>query len=208
VRTREFARRIEALPVTMFTHRLFAFLGCCALAVVGSACASVPAEVASAKHLQIEYHDFRTNTSFVLGDESDPAFEDLYSKKRTQANVKVTTAAHLQEVVAELDAANYFELAGNVESAAELDGQNPYKLFIVRADGRPYSMHLAKGVAAANKDVAVAMSEAALIVTRAFDAVPQLQWVDTKGAGANFYEEERKRLTEQNKDRKVDGERQ
>lgn len=166
---------------------------------------SAPDEIENAKHLRITYHDFRTDKSFVLGDKDDPEFANLYSKKQNTAGVKITDAEHLKEVVAELAAVDYFEHAGGVASPEEIAGENPYKFFCVVADGRPYSLYLAKGVAAANKDIALSMSKAAEIVTRAFNAVPQLQWIDTKGAGDRFYEQERERLKREAEATKKDG---
>lgn len=179
----------------MIPRRLLAVLQAAALGFAAIGCAaSRPAAIDEAKYLRITYHDFRTQRSFVLGDKDDPEFSNLYSKKQNTAGIKITDAEHLKRVVDELAEADYFEHAGQVASPEEIAGQNPYKYFCVLADGRPYSLYLAKGVAAANKDIAISMSKAAEIVTRAFNEVPQLQWLDTKGAGDRFYEQERERL--------------
>lgn len=184
------ARRPSALlPIALLALRLFG-LGALAIGCAGSQ----PKEVVAATRLRIAYHDFRTQKSFVLGDKDDPEFENLYSKRVDTAGVKITDAEHLRRVVDELAAADYFENAGSVDSPEQIAQENPYKFFVVHADGRPYSLYLAKGVAAANKDIAVSMSKAAEIVTRAFNEVPQLQWVDIKGAGEKFYEQEQERL--------------
>lgn len=181
-------------PSALLPRAVFA-LGLFGLGAFASGCAgSQPEEVAAATRLRIAYHDFRTQKSFVLGDKDDPEFANLYSKRVDTAGVKITDAEHLRRVVDELAAIDYFDNAGSIGSPEQIAHENPYKFFVVHADGHPYSLYLAKGVAAANKDVAVSMSKAAEIVTRAFNEVPQLQWVDTKGAGEKYYEQEQERL--------------
>ncbi len=183
-------RRCFALPAFLLAAVASMAVGCAS---------STPTDIDSAQRLRVAYFDFRTGKHFEIGDRDDPQFRDLYSKKQSAAGVKVTDAEHLKQVVSELAAADYFEYAGNLAGPEQVSGEGPYKFFLVTADGHPYSLYLAKGVAAANKDIALTMSKATDIVMRAFNDIPQLQWVDTQGKGSEFYKDEQKQLQEQNK---------
>lgn len=176
--------------------RLFGFL---LVMLTGFGCSgSLPSNVESATLLRVSYYDFRTNTSFVLASVNDPQMKDLYSQRKKSANIKVTDDASLHEVVRKLAAADFFEHAGNIDNPNAIADQNPYKFIVVHADGQPYSLYLAKGVAAANKDIGVALSESATILIEALNEVQQLQWVDDGGLGSTYFEKERERVQKEN----------
>lgn len=172
-----------------------------ALLLANGCAATLPADVEQAKTLRISYFDFRTDRALVLVGRDDPDFKDRYSKAQGEANVKLADAEQLQRIVAAATEAGYFEYAVPIGGPEEVEAAKKFKLFVIHADGRPYSLLLAEGVGKANRDVIVAFNETAEAFFVEFNSINSLQWVDPEKAGENLFEQERERIRRENQQR-------
>jgi hypothetical protein len=165
------------------------------------ACAGAPPAVLEAKSLRISYYDFRTEHALILVSAGDPGYRDLYSKAKQDANVKLAEEAELREIVRQAADAGFFEHSGGFDGPAAITVDNPYRMVVIHADGRPHSLLLAKGIGAAQPEIVEVFNEVQRIFVDRFNAIHSLQWVDPGEGEGNFFEREKERIAEENRRR-------
>lgn len=163
-----------------------------------AACASAPSEVTGAKDIAITYWDLRTNQAMALVSANNPKYQDLYSKQRAEGNMKVATDEQLRSIVDRAASADFFDYAEPIRNPDESTAETKYRMLVILADDRPYSLLLYKGLADQKGVGAVnafnATNDAFLSV---FNSITAMQYVTSTSSGSNFAADQQKSLEEQ-----------
>jgi len=166
-----------------------------------AACAALPSQVQEARHLTVTYWDFRADAHITLASETDPLYEDLYSKPLDTAAIKLAPDEELEELVRYASSMNFFEDAGNLPGpTADLD-ERGFGMIVVQADDQYYSMLLDKASIEADPDLLENFSAFRERIRALYDSIQQLQFIQTHGAGTNYFEQEQERLRRENQER-------
>lgn len=165
-------------------------------------CASTPAQVRDAANLRVSYWDFKTDASMILVNESNPEFQDLYSRPRENADTKLAADEDLRDLVEFASDNGFFEKAGNDSEPDRAIRANAHRMIVITADQKNYSLVQEIGLGARDPDAVAAFLEIQERIRLMYNNIHQLQYISTgAGGGSDYFDRERERLQRENKAR-------
>jgi hypothetical protein len=173
-----------------------------AILAAATGCSSLPGPVADAENLALSLTDYRTDKTLSLVNDTNPDFQDLYSQPRKDASIKLAPMDMMQSLVEFADDHRFFEYARELAPGEAPERTNAIGAITLTADARNYLFLLQYGEGRVDKGKVQAFTDVQKKIAEEYNHVSSLQFISTSNTDGNYFDNEKKRIEQQNQNRK------